>query len=35
MVDGGVFSRHTEGVPTHRRHHVVTLHAQVAVHHVI
>ena len=35
MVNGGVFRRKAESVPTHRRHHVVALHAKVAVHHVI
>ncbi len=30
-----IFRRHAEGVPAHRHQHVVAVHAQVAVHHII
>jgi hypothetical protein len=33
--DRGVFRRHAERVPTHRHQHVVAVHPQIAVHHVI
>ena len=35
LGDSSIFSRQTESVPAHRRHHVIPLHAVVTVHDVV
>lgn len=35
MRHRSVFSGHAESVPAHRHQNVITVHAQIAIHHVV